>query len=242
MSLHAKQYIPIPVSEATLDWARVGERIDAEGIKKTQVFLISVPNNIIESVKKIFSSADLELSGLEIEGAGIARSLTLNKKDPTLIVDIGSRSTSIIIAKEGHLLFVSQTDFAGGSLTQVIANALRLSSRRAEDLKRKRGLVGAGPEQELSTIIEPIIDVIINESVRAKQNYENTYKAKVSGVILSGGGANLPGLVRYFSNALGMPVSKAEPFAGLIHTAEMNPFINELGPLFSVAIGLAMKE
>ena len=242
MSLHAKQYIPIPISEATLDWTRVGERTDAEGVKKLQIFLISVPNVVIENAKKIFKYADLDLAGIEIEGAGLARSLTSDKKNPALIIDIGSRSTSIIIAREGHLLFVSQTDFAGGSLTQVIANAMRLSPRRAEDLKRQRGLAGAGPEQQLSTIIEPIIDVIINESLRAKQNYENTYKSKISEVIVSGGGANLPGLIKYISGALGMMVSKAQPFDALAHTSEMNPFINELGPIFSVAIGLALKK
>jgi len=242
IAMHAKQYIPIPVEDAMLDWTRVGERTDENGIKKTQIFLISIPNAVVRSTQSIFSYAGLSLEGLEIEGVGLARALSASKKDPVLIVDIGSRSTSIAIAQEGYLKFAGQTDFAGGSLTQVIANALSLSTRRAEDLKRRRGLLGDSPEQQLSTIIEPIIDVIINESVRAKQNYESTYGSKVKEVVVSGGGANLPGLSKYMSSALNMPVSKAQPFGAVGHLPDMNPFINELGPLFSVAIGLALKK
>jgi len=49
-------------------------------------------------------------------------------------------------------------------------------------------------------------------------------------------------LSKYMSSALNMPVSKAQPFGAVGHLPDMNPFINELGPLFSVAIGLALKK
>ena len=54
MVLHAKQYIPLPITETTLDWTKVGERIDEDGNKKLQIFLVSIPNNDVQSVKKIF--------------------------------------------------------------------------------------------------------------------------------------------------------------------------------------------
>ncbi len=241
MVLHAKQYIPLPITETTLDWTKVGERIDEDGNKKLQIFLVSIPNNAVQSVKKIFELAKLPLVGLEIEGAGLARSLTPDKKEPTLIVDIGSRSTTLIVAQAGLLRFVGQTDFAGGSLTQVLVNSLRLSAKRAEEIKRRRGLTGMGGEQQLSTLLEPILDVIINESIRAKNNYETTYKSKVSSVVFSGGGANLPGLMNYAGEVIGLPCSKAQPLRSLKYPPEMDSFIGELGPLLSVAIGLAMK-
>lgn len=241
IGLHAKQYIPIPIAEATLDWTRVGERVDAEGNKKQQIFLTSIPNTIIKSTQKIFELAKLPLVGLEIEGAGLARALTAGKANPVLIVDIGSRSTTIIVAQNGFARFVGQTDFAGGSLTQVLVNSLRLSPKRAEEIKRRRGLLGMGGEQHLSTLLEPILDVIINESVRAKGNYETAYKTKVSGAIFSGGGANLPGLLNYAAKSLGLPCSKAQPLQALQYPQEMDSFINDLGPLLSIAIGLAMK-
>lgn len=241
LSLQAQQYIPIPLSEVTLDWTKVGERVDEGGVKKIQVFLIAVPNDAVGRAKKIFELAGLKLAGLEIEGVAMARSLAIDAREPVLIIDIGSRSTGLLVAASGFARFLNQTDFAGGSLTQIIANGLNLAPRRAEDLKKQRGLTSGG-EYELSTLIQPLLDVIINEGARVRNNYETTYKSKVTKVILAGGGANMPGLERYVSREMNLPAVKAQPFSSLSYPEAMAPLISDLGPLLSVAIGLGLKD
>jgi len=240
----ARQYIPVPLDESTLDWTKVGERVDEDGNKKTQIFLIAIPNVVIKRYQKIFKLAGLNLVSLEVENVSLARSLTMGAKDPTLIMDIGSRSTSFAIAENGFLRFAGQTDFAGGSLTQVVSTALNVAVRRAEDLKRQKGLKSApgGGPYELFTIIQPLLDVIINEGIRIKNNYENSYKSKIKSVILSGGGANLLGIENYISKELSIPVAKANPFKNLDYPRTMDPFINEIGPIMSVAVGLGLKS
>lgn len=242
MQFQAKQYIPLPISEVTIDWIKVGERQDAKGNTNQQVLLVSVPNEQIEKYKNIFKAAGLNLLALEIEGLSSARSLTGNLDKTTLILDIGSRSTAFAIARSGYLKVVGQTDFAGGSLTQTLAAGLNIRPRRAEDLKKQRGLKGSGGEYELSTLMLPILDVIISEARRAKDNFEKAYNEKIEQLILAGGGANLLGAAEYFQEALGIPVTKANPFSRLVYPPQIEPFVNELGPEFSVAIGLALKQ
>lgn len=240
----ARQYIPVPLEESTLDWTKVGERVDVDGNKKTQIFLIAIPNEVIKRYQKIFKLAGLNLVSLEVENVSLARSLTMGANTPTLVMDIGSRSTSFAIAENGFLRFAGQTDFAGGSLTQAVSTALNVAVRRAEDLKRQKGLrssPGGGP-YELFTIIQPLLDVIINEGVRIKNNYEGSYKSKIKSVILSGGGANLIGIENYISKELGIPAVKANPFKNLDYPRTMDPFIGEIGPIMSVAVGLALKD
>ena len=87
-----------------------------------------------------------------------------------------------------------------------------------------------------------MLDVIINESIRVKKNYENTYKSTIKQVALSGGGANLPGILEYFSRELGLPTKKAAPFDSVNYPEAMQSFIEDLGPFFSVAIGLGLKS
>jgi Tfp pilus assembly PilM family ATPase len=59
---------------------------------------------------------------------------------------------------------------------------------------------------------------------------------------LSGGGANLPGIEKYFEQGFGIPVVKAAPFARFQYPPEIEPFVRELNPVMSVALGLAIKE
>ena len=242
MSFQAKQYIPLPISSVTVDWLRVGEKKDENGDKKQQILLISVPNEIISRYKNIFKAAGLNLVALEIEGLSTARILTTGIAEDTLIIDIGSRSTSIYVAQDGNLKFSGQTDFAGGSLTQTIASGLNIRIRRAEDMKKLRGLTGTGGEYELSTLMMPLLDVIINEAVRVKNNFEKNYSEKVTSVILSGGGANLPGIEKYVEGQINLPVTKAAPFSKITYPPDMEPIVRDLNPSFVVALGLGVKQ
>ncbi|TSC96594.1 MAG: Uncharacterized protein Athens071426_154 [Parcubacteria group bacterium Athens0714_26] len=242
MIFQAKQYIPMPISAVTVDWIKVGEKKDDEGNTIQQILLVSVPNEVISKYKNIFKAADLDLVALEIEGISAARILTADSGVNSLIVDIGSRSTSIFVAQNGFLKFVGQTDFAGGSLTQTVSAGLNIRVRRAEDLKKRAGLIGVGGEYELSTLMMPMLDVIISEANRVMSNFENGYKEKIERIILSGGGANLLGLEKYFSEQIGFNVEKADSFSRIGYPAEIEPLVKDLGPAFTVALGLGIKE
>ncbi len=242
MTFQIKQYVPLPVSQVTIEWIKVGERKDDAGNAKQQILLVSVPNEAIKKYQMIFKMADLNLVALEVEGLSLARSATAGAEGLTLVIDIGSRSTSIAIAQGGYLKFIGQTDFAGGSLTQVISNSLGIRPRRAEDLKKQRGLAGAGGEYELSTLMMPILDVILNEARRVKDDFEKSYQDKVVKIVLAGGGANLSGIVPYVEKELGLPAAKINPFSLVSYPPELESLVKDLGPSFAVSIGLGMKN
>ncbi len=241
IEFQAKQYISLPLSAVTLDWVRVGERTDEVGAPKQQIFLVSIPNEQIQKYHQIFKTAGITLRSVEVEGMSLARALTYGAKKPVLIIDIGSRSTSFSVAQDLFLKFSGQTDFAGGSLTQTIASGLAISPRRAEDLKKQRGMLGFGGEQELSTLILPLVDVILTEAQRVIATFETTYRDTIAEVILSGGGSNLVGIEAYAAKQLKLPVKKADPFANINYQRGLEPITKEAGPLLAVAIGLGMK-
>lgn len=242
MEFQAKQYIPLTLSAVTIDWVKVGERTDENGAKKQQIFLISILNEQIEKYKKIFEAAGLKLVAMELEGLSLARALTSGAKEPVLIIDIGARSSSFSIAQNGFLKFVGQTDFAGGSLTQVLASGLNVSARTAEELKKKSGLASGGGVEELSTIMKPLLDVIINEANRVKNNYEESYKEPVKRIILSGGGSRLIGIDKYIQNQLGLPTEKGNPFNQAQYPSGLTPLIDNLRTVLATAIGLGLKS
>ena len=242
MSFQISQHIPLPVQEVAIEWLKVGSREDESGFTKQQILVISVPNELISRYQTVFKLAGLKLKALEVESLSLARALGDNNPAPSLLVDIGGRSTNISVVEKGFLKYNDHTDFAGASLTQSISSGLNINVRRAEELKKQRGLLGGGAEFELSTLAFPFLDVIINEVKRVKVIYEKNQGIKVERVLLAGGGANLLGIEKYFEEQINLPVAIGNPFWKLEYPAKIEPMIKELGPNFAVAIGLGMKE
>ncbi len=243
MVYQAKQYVPLPLSEVALDWLKVAEYQDERGLVHQKILLISVPQEQIKKYQRMFQAAGLVLKALEIESVSVARMFG-NDPTPTIVVDIGSRSTNIVFLEKGRLIWGAQSDFASASLTQALAASLSINPLRAEELKKERGIVGTGPNYELSTIMLPFLDAIINEVKKAQFTYSQQFlgAAKPERIMLSGGGANLLGIEKYFEREFGMPIVRAAPFAQFEYAPELGPLVAELNPMMSVALALGMKE
>lgn len=239
----AKQYVPLPIAEVALDWLKVGEFTDDKGFVHQKILLISVPQEQIKKYQGMFTAAGLNLVSLEIESLSLARVFS-GDPTPTLIIDIGSRSTNIVFFEGGTLTWNAQTDFGGASLTQALATSLGVNPLRAEELKKERGILGTGPSHELSTIMIPFLDVIMNEVRKAQFVYAEQFPMakKIERIVLAGGGANLLGIEQYFEKGFGLPIVKSSPFFKFEYPPEVAPLIPELNPVMSVALGLAMKQ
>ncbi len=237
----AKQYVPLPVNEVSIDWFKTEEFENPRGGRLQRIFLIGIPNEIIKKYKKIFKAAELRLATLEIESLSLVRAL--GKLDAvTMVVDIGAESTNMIVTEKGVLKHSSQTDYGGIHLTKSLSKSLGVSALRAEELKRRRGLLGSGGESELSTLIIPFLDVIIQEARFARGSYERRYSKKVEKLILVGGGANLLGIEKYFGNEIGLTVTAPLTFANFEYNPEIEPAIRGLTRQLSIAVGLAKRH
>jgi type IV pilus assembly protein PilM len=243
MQYQAKTFVPLPLTDVTIDWIPVETYKDAKGIEKQRVFLVSVPNDQIEKYRSIFQTVGLSLRFLEVETLSLARILTSGDPTTSMLVDIGARSTAIGVAAGGLLRYNGQTDFASGALTQAVTKGLGINTRRAEDLKRQKGLTGTGGEYQLSTLMLPYVDVILNEVRRVRDIYEKNYKSSIERIILSGGGANLLGIGEYVSKQMGnLPTVKANPLDNFVYPPELSPFASNLGASLSVALGLGVRQ
>jgi len=172
MEYQAKQYVPIPISEVAVDWFKVGEHEDDKGYYHQQILLICVPKDQISRMQAVFKRANLNLSALELENFALVRSAVGRDPLATLIIDIGSRSTSFTFCENGDPRYIATTDYAGSSLTQALSQSLSINPIRAEELKKDRGISSVGAGAELSTIMLPFVDVIISEARRAQYNYQ----------------------------------------------------------------------
>lgn len=244
-----RPYIPLPLSEITLDWL-----ITKGETSKTplEVLVVAIPNDIIKQYQTIADLSGLKLKILEPEVFSLARALIKNKKNKREkneeyervigLVDIGARSTTCSVF-EGETLKTSHSfNVAGNELTQRLAKSLNIGYNKAEELKRKHGLVLAnnGPKN-IREILIPSIDSILGEIKEALRNFYQSRGKEVEKIILSGGLALLPGLKEYFFVELKKEIVISNPFLDISYPSILKGVLEKRGPFYAVAVGLALK-
>ncbi len=237
----ARQYVPIPISEVSLDWQILGPTPGQEG-QKVQVLLIAVPQDTVLKYQRIAELAGLNLRNLEIETIAASRAVVGPDPSTILLVDIGSRATVISIVDEGYVRITRSIDTAGGDLTQVIANGLGISPIRAEMLKKSRGLLSGVGEENLAALLTPFLDVIISEIQKVGTLYTERTRREVKKIILVGGAANIPGLVEYLEREIQKEVKIGNSFSQIQYPQELSPILNTVNSTLAVAVGLALGE
>lgn len=245
LPFEAKKYIPIPLDEVVLDWSIVGvvdDQLATQGKPSNiEIFLAAVPKDETARYRNIIKSAGLKLSAIELENSALIRALLGNDLSPTVIVNIGGRSTSIIIVNKGYERVSHNYEIGGFEITKSIAQSLSVSLEKAEELKKKFGLT-QGENNIVSEAVTSLINMMVFETQKTISNYEESKNEKIANIVLVGGLANMPGLLEYFKEKLGRAVILGNPFSRLIHQPELHPITAELNSVFGVAVGLAMRE
>jgi len=247
----AKRYIPFPIEEIILDWEIVSPKAAAQGREpsvasassEVEIFLTAVPKNIVKRYGNIFKKADLNLIGLEPEALALARALVNSEeKGGAMIIDIGATATEICIVEDGFPKLNLSVDMGGNGLTRAIAQSLQVSFERAEQFKKDFGVSREKMGGEIPTAIKPVIDVIVEKIRHCFNLYANRGGLTVREIILSGGSARLPEFVNYLSLFLDNKIVIADPWRKVIVPQELKKVLEELGPNFDVAVGLALRE
>ncbi|MFH2136412.1 MAG: type IV pilus assembly protein PilM [Patescibacteria group bacterium] len=246
----AKKIIPLPLEEMILDWkvltpeAAVGAAVPAVPQKTTRVLLTAAAKKLVKKYLDIFKGAGLNLVSLETETFALVRALVGVDKSTVIVVDMGAASTAISIIENGVPFLNRSLNVGGINITKEISTSLGIDFNQAEQMKYDAGMspsAGGG----VSKIVERALTMLLNEikyCTNLYQNQEGGTGKKIEKIILTGGGALLPNFVEYLSGALNMRVYAGNPWARIIYPEELRPILDQVGPKFSVAIGLAMRE
>jgi type IV pilus assembly protein PilM len=238
MPYEARKYIPIPVSEVVLDW----DVFESEEEDSVKILLVAVPRDIIEKIKRVMEIVGKNVRSIEIETFSMARALVGHDNTPTAVINIGYQTTAIAITDGGRLRLSYSIPRGSLEQTKAIERGLEINTERAEKIKLEVGLSDRPEEKEITSIIMPLTEILLTEIEKAISIYNRKAPRKIQKVNLTGGGANLKGLVDYASNKLGLEVTRGNPFAKIITPTLMQPVLREIGPSFSVAMGLALRE
>lgn len=243
MKWEAEQYVPLPLSEVTLDWQILSKPQKIED--KMTVLLVAVPNNVINKQLKILELSGLEPVCLETEITAIARILIWNYPDAptTLLVNLGALSTDLIILRKNIIVFTHSISSGGIALARAVAQDLGFEVEQAEEYKKVYGLEKNKLEGKIFKAIAPVFNLIINEIKRSIEFYrQKDPENSIKRLVLSGGTAKLPGLAVYLAKIFGLEVQIINPWQNIEREEKLFPNIEEDAPFYTAAVGLALKD
>ncbi len=237
----AEQFIPIPLSEATISHQVIG-KFKENAKEKLEVLLAAAPNRLIDKIMMVLKAAGLNPISIEIEIAALSRSLVTTGNEPMMIIDFGAKATDIAVIENKQIIFVRSLPTAGEALTRAVASSLGLDPRQAEAYKQAYGADPQKLEGKMVEAMRPVIDSVIKEIEKIVQFHQIEKKKTISRVILAGGTASLPDIASILVKKLSLEVQIANPFSQVEKTDLLSKIPKKEIPLYSIAVGLAMKE
>ena len=215
VKFEAQQNIPFPLEEVVWDYVTMGETANGA----VNVVFVAVKSDLLEAIAQAVSSSGLSIVSVTVSilalydafrYAGIADS-----EAPTLLLDIGSRTTNMVIASPGS--FFSRSIPSGGlAVSMAIAKDIHADLEEAERLKISRGTVGLGPgfeppadpvEANLARVTRQALLKTQADISRSLSYYRSTLGGKdPEGILLTGGMATMPYLSEFIQEKFQKPV------------------------------------
>ncbi len=249
IELEARKFIPVPISEVQLDWFIVPKTDPAQfteadphasstAHETIDVLLVAVHNDELSLLQSVIANAGLTASFYEIEIFSTVRAVVEEQVRPVMILDVGAASTKTYVIEYGVVALSHAISVGSQDITRAISISNNVSIARAEALKKEKGLIDAdtlgGPELVFSRIFA--------EARRVLMQYETAHKKSVTSIVLTGGGGVTKELSAYAKNIFSIDVRVADPFSKTEAPAFMRPILQEIGPEFAVAVGLALRK
>ncbi|MFA5764238.1 MAG: type IV pilus assembly protein PilM [Candidatus Paceibacterota bacterium] len=250
--LEARKYIPVPITEVTLDWwavpkdeSTVSEFQNGQAAPEesgTEILLVVIHNDALNKNKEVQKLVGLNASFSEVEIFSSMRVSIEPGLAPQMIMDLGAASTKVFIMERGVLKASHVINRGSQDITISISKSLGIPFAEAEQLKRKQGILEGTENGDVVKISSVTVDYIFAETGRFILGYYKKSNKKISKIVLTGGGSLLKGMKEKAQSAFETPVEVADPFSKVEYPAFLEEVLKTAGPEFAVAIGLAIRR
>ncbi|MCI0432774.1 MAG: cell division protein FtsA [Gemmatimonadetes bacterium] len=227
-----------------------GTRLEAD------VYIITTSLTATQNLAKAVGRAGYRIAATIHEPLASAEAvLTDEERDVGVaLIDFGGGTTELAIFRDGRMRHLASIPFGGGIITNDLARGLSVTFTEAEKAKERFGvayahavdprevvdLPGPGPgarcevpREMIAHIIEQRLDEIMTLVAREIENAGELGRLG-AGVVLTGGGAGLSGIVDVAQHAFGTAARVGLPGDGL------TGLVDAVGrPQFAAATGLA---
>jgi type IV pilus assembly protein PilM len=227
--IEARKYVPVPISEVTLDWYVIPKDKNTE-------LEVAPP--------EIGASTPVPTQKVEVLVVALHNDTISRYKDivPVLIIDMGATTTKLYIVEKGILRSSHMINRGSQNITNELSKSLGITLEDAEYLKREKGIQGEINGIKVENIVQITLSYIFSEANQILLAYQKKYNRNISKVMLVGGGSALKGIADSAKNSFQTEVIAGDPFGKVVAPAFLEKVLKDTGPEFAVAVGVALRR
>lgn len=187
----------------------------------THIILASTP--ALKSLDQVLSRAELSAAHRTVSSLAAAEAVLdrKQKESGVAVLDIGAATTNLIVIEDGEVEHVAVIPMGGNHITNDLAIGLKIDLDIAEEVKIRHASLAKNSigqasfvqngethrfDKEMMRIIaEARVEEILEYADKELKKIHRSRKLP-GGIVLTGGGSKLPGLVDFTKEVLQLPV------------------------------------
>jgi len=242
----AEQYIPFEISEVNLDFQILGP--DARDPSQMNVILVAAKKEFVNDHVAVFRECGMNPVVMDIDCFAIENAFEANygfeEDEIVALINMGAAAMNVNVLKGGKSVFTRDIQVGGNMYNEEIQKRLGLSGEDAEEVK----LGGEIEDIDAAAVMAVINDATESLAQEVQRSFDffsaTSSDEKVQKLYITGGVSKTPNVREYLESQLAIPVELLDPFRLIkVNEKEFDPeYIQAVGPLFSVAVGLAMRR
>jgi len=245
----AAQYLPFDnMKEVSFDFQILGE--NEYNSNQADVLLVAAKQDIIDSYTEALQAAGLDVVIMDVDSFALENVYEENydfeEDDIVALINIGASITNINVVRNDASIFTRDFTLGGNTITESLSDKLGVSFDEAERIKiegRPEGNEFEANEFRLSLMehAEPVCAEIERSIEFFRSTFGGDY---IKSVLLSGGGAKLPGMADHLQQRLGVDTEIINPFQKIVINEKNvdSSLVEKIGPALAVSIGLALRR
>ncbi|MBN1981223.1 MAG: type IV pilus assembly protein PilM [Chitinivibrionales bacterium] len=242
----AGQRSPFDVDDITLDYKIIKQFPEKNEV---EVLIIAAKNVIMQKYIDLLYEAGFRPIIIDVDAFAIYNCFSMESNTEPLqgtmaLLNIGHSLTTITFIKDGVYHSTRDIATAGSFFCQTLQRNLNISYDEAADVLK--GVRTKGCDENMVTrAIEYASEELSSGIDLAFSYFKNSEKSeKIDKIILSGGGAYIPNIVKYLEERHNTQVKLSNPLAYLNHEPGLFGTVNpqKISAFLTVAIGLALRK
>lgn len=212
VKFEAVQQIPFPIEEVEWDY----QTFTSPDSPDVEVGIFAITREKVMERLALLAETGLEPDIVTISPVAaynaLAYDLAFTEKTPgTIIVDIGTVSTDLLVADAGRV-WIRTFPIGGHNFTEAIGSAFKLNYPRAEKLKRE--IEQSQHKRHMFQAMKGVFEDLAQDIQRSLQYYQQLHpEAKLERLVGIGSTWELPGLRKFISQRLQIDVVRLEQFS-----------------------------
>jgi len=217
-----------------------------------ELIAVAAPRWVLDEHLSMARRAGLEVLGINIDACAVVECfarLLRQMEDRSrikLFLDIGSKSTQVVMARGQRIAFARNLTVGGLDLDRTVSETMGIPIGKADRIRREMASMHAdAAEDDLFRLLDARIAWIADEIMRCVRYCESVFRVQtIDSVVFAGGEAHNKRLCQCIAKRLAIPARVGDSMAGVRRAEQAQggagPGMRTAQPSWAVATGLSL--